>query len=287
MESSAGQSIPIALCADDFAFARGVDDGILALAERGRITAFSCMTASPRWRAAAARLAPLLGKLDIGLHFTLTQLAPVGPMPKLAPDGKFPTMGQLYLRAARGGVDAGEIEAELLRQIDAFAEATGRQPDFLDGHHHVHQLPGVRAAVARAWRARVPRGPVRNTASTVSHILRRNVAIPSAVTLALLGRSAQRVWLGAGLATNADFAGVRSFKERAPFRELMRGYLSAVAPGLLIMCHPGTPDDELARIDSVTAPRADELAYLSGEQFPADLAAAGCRLERFSSLAAR
>ena len=51
------------------------------------------------------------------------------------------------------------------------------------------------------------------------------------------------------------------------------------------MCHPGRPDAELAEIDTVTESRADELAYLSGPEFPADLAAAGCRLVRMSVVA--
>lgn len=287
MKWPASQPVPVALCADDFAFAPGVDDGILSLAEQGRITALSCMTASPRWPKASARLKPLLGKRDIGVHFTLTQLPSLGPMPNLASDGTFPAMRTLYARALRRDLDLNEIEAELTRQIDAFVAATGRDPDFLDGHHHVHQLPGVRAVVARTWRARARPGWIRNTATKTQRILARNVAIARTAAIAALGRGARRAWRKAGLATNADFAGVRNFGEQTPFRELMQRYLSAVEPGLLIMCHPGRPDAELARLDSVTTSRADELAYLSGAQFPADLAAAGCRLARLSSMGAR
>jgi hypothetical protein len=287
MESPADPFIPIALCADDYAFAPGVDDGILSLAAHGRITAFSCMTASPRWPAASQRLGPFLGKLDIGLHFTLTQLAPLGPVPRLAPDGKLPAFGSLYARALRRDIDLDEIEAELMRQIEAFAATLGRDPDFLDGHHHVHQLPGIRAVVARTWRARPRPGWIRNTATTPARILARKVAIPRTAALAVLGAQARRAWRKAGIATNSDFAGVRNFDEPKPFRELMRRYLSDAEPGLLIMCHPGHPDAELARIDSVTTSRAAELAYLEGAEFPADLAEAGCRLVRFSSLAAQ
>jgi predicted glycoside hydrolase/deacetylase ChbG (UPF0249 family) len=273
---------PIALCADDYAFAPGIDEGLLALAVRGRITALSCMTASPHWPQAGPRLAPLYDKLDIGLHFTLTQLAPLGAMPALAPGGKLPGMGALYLRALAGRIDAKEIEQELTRQLDAFAKVTGRAPDFLDSHHHVHQLPGVRDAVARIWQARGERGWVRNTASG-----RKAASAPiRSAALAWFGRAAKQAWDAAGIATNSDFAGVRSFRERQSFGALMRGWLTGAQPGLLVMCHPGYPDEELARIDHVTTTRADELAYLSSEEFSGDLAAAGCRLARLSSLAA-
>lgn len=279
----------MALCADDYAISAGVDDGILSLAEAGRITAFSCMTASPRWREAAGRIRPLFGKADIGLHFTLTQLSPLGPMPSLAPDGRFPELGTLYVRAVARRLALGEIEAEFVRQIDAFAEAAGRLPDFLDGHHHVHQLPGVRDIVARAWKARVPTGWLRNTATAPVQILSRSVAMPRAALLAMFGSAARRTWRAAGIPTNTDFFGVRNFDEREPYRALMQRYLKGAKPGLLIMCHPGKPeaDDTLANIDYVTGARTGEFDYLSGADFPADLEAAGCKLARLSSLAGR
>ena len=121
------------------------------------------MTASTRWKKAAERINPLFGKIDIGLHFTLTQLAPIEPMPRLAPDGRFPSRGRLYAQAYLRSVDLTEIEAEFRRQIDAFTGATGRVPDFIDGHHHVHQLPGIRDVVARVWGKR--EGWIRNTAT--------------------------------------------------------------------------------------------------------------------------
>ncbi len=273
--------IPVALCADDYALSPGVDEAIIALAKQGRITALSCMTASMRWRQAAAALEPLFGRVEIGLHFTLTQLAPLGPMPQLAPDGRLPAMNRIYVWAMLRTIDIAEAEAELVRQLAAFRDATGREPDFLDGHHHVHQLPGVREAVARLWRGRP--GWVRNTATSMNSIRKRGIAVPRALVIAQFGRAARRTWLDAGIATNADFAGVRSFAEAESYQSLMRGFLKGAAPDLLVMCHPGRPDEELAKIDHVLAPRAEEFSYLSGPDFPADLAAAGCRLAQLSA----
>jgi predicted glycoside hydrolase/deacetylase ChbG (UPF0249 family) len=279
--------ISIALCADDYALSPGVDDGILSLAARDRITALSCMTASVRWFDAAQKLKPFFGRVDIGLHFALTQLAPLGPLPALAPNGRLPSLRDIYLIAMRRAIDPDEVEAELTRQLDAFSQATGRRPDFLDGHHHVHQLPVIREVVARVWRSRAESGWIRNTATPPGRIFTRGVAIMRAMLLAAFGSAAGRAWRTAGIGTNADFAGVRSFIERKPFRELMRRYLVGAQPGLLIMCHPGWPDDTLAQVDSVTTTRADELAYLGGDAFPVDLVAAGCRLERISVSARR
>jgi chitin disaccharide deacetylase len=274
--------IPVTLCADDYALSPGIDEAILALAEQGRITTLSCMTASKRWPQAAAALRPQFERVEIGLHFTLTQLSPLGPMRRLAPNGRFPAMNRVYIQAMLRAIDTVEIEAEFARQLAAFREATGREPDFLDGHHHVHQLRGVREAVARQWAGKP--GWVRNTATDISSIRRRGVAMPRAAVLALYGGAARRTWQRAGIATNADFAGVRSFAERESYQSLMRGFLKGATPGLLVMCHPGWPDEELEKIDHVLTPRAEEFAYLAGGDFPADLAAAGCTLAKLSAV---
>ena len=71
------EAVPITLCADDFGIAPGVDDGIMALAESGRLTAVSCMTVLPRWPAAAQRLVALASRVDIGLHFTARRHAEI------------------------------------------------------------------------------------------------------------------------------------------------------------------------------------------------------------------
>ena len=277
--------IPVALCADDYALSPGVDEGILALAETQRITAFSCMTASPHWPQSASHLKPLFGSVDIGIHFTLTQLAPLGPMPKLAPDGKLPPMNRLYTQAMLRTLDVEEISQELGRQLKAFAQATGREPDFIDGHHHVHQLPRVRDVIARLWGAR--RGWIRNTATSPARVMARGVAVPRTAALALYGAAARRTWRVSGIATNADFAGVRNFDEPGLYRPLMQRYLKNARPGLLVMCHPGRADAELAKIDHVTSARERELAYLMSGDFPADLKTAGCELVRFSDWAGR
>jgi predicted glycoside hydrolase/deacetylase ChbG (UPF0249 family) len=48
--------------------------------------------------------------------------------------------------------------------------------------------------------------------------------------------------------------------------------------GGLVMCHPGHVDDELMRLDPLTLLREKEYDYFAGDAFPADLAAAGVRL---------
>ena len=80
------------LCADDFGLADGVSQGIVELAEAGRLSATGAMTNMPGWRRAAPDLKPLRGRIGIGLHLNLTAGSPLGAMPQLAPSGTFPPL---------------------------------------------------------------------------------------------------------------------------------------------------------------------------------------------------
>ncbi|MGE5512627.1 MAG: ChbG/HpnK family deacetylase, partial [Bacteroidota bacterium] len=144
----------VILCADDFGMSAGVSRGILELAERNRISATSAMVTVDRWPQDARRLAGVRSNVGIGLHINLTLGKPLGPMPSLAPDGEFPTLSALIGRALARRLDAGEISLEVTRQLSRFEAETGFAPDHVDGHQHVHALPGVRHAVLAALATR-------------------------------------------------------------------------------------------------------------------------------------
>ena len=55
--------MPLILSADDFGYHAGVDAAVIDLAAKGRLTATSCMTMSPRWHEAARTLTPALRSL--------------------------------------------------------------------------------------------------------------------------------------------------------------------------------------------------------------------------------
>lgn len=142
------------LCADDYGMTEAVSRGLLEVASAGRISAASAMASLPDWRRAARDWAAARPAADLGLHVTLTVGAPLGPMPRLAPGGEFPGLGTLAAAALSRRLPRDEIEAEIGRQIDAFCDATGAAPTHVDGHQHVHVLPGVRAALFAALAAR-------------------------------------------------------------------------------------------------------------------------------------
>ncbi|GHD57874.1 hypothetical protein GCM10017083_39890 [Thalassobaculum fulvum] len=273
---------PLVLCADDYGISPGVGRGIRALAAAGRLSATSCMTVFPEWRDEAPQLAEVADRIGVGLHLTLTDHAPLGPMPRLAPGGRLPPLGRLIRLAHTGRLDRDEIAGEIARQLDAFEAATGRQPDFLDGHQHVHVLPVIRGVVLDQFDGRLdPRHTwLRSCVEPTARILRRRVDASRALAIAALARSLHRQAVRSGIPGNRGFAGVTSFRPERSAEADFDAYLRHSGPRPLVMCHAGEPDDVLARRDPVVAARADELRFLAGDRFAALLDQHGLQLVR-------
>src|SRR3712207_8054014 len=150
----------VVLCADDFGLTEGVSGGILDLARRGRLSATSVMSHRPCWRILAPELAGLGGSLGVGLHLTLSLGRPLGAMRQFAPGGVFPPFADVLRKSFLRKLPADEIRQQIDRQLSAFEAAFWRPPPFVDGHQHVHVLPGVRepllaAIERRGWRGRL------------------------------------------------------------------------------------------------------------------------------------
>ncbi len=272
-------STPIAVVADDYAIAPGVSGAIRELLDAGRISATSCMTTTPVWDDEGPRLHRFMGRADIGLHFVLTDGSPCGPMPSLAPSGRFPAMGQLTRIAWAGRLDPAEVEAELHRQLDRFEAVIGAPPDHIDGHQHVHQLPGVREVLVRVAAARLQRRAwLRCTAESAWTILRRGVAVPKAMLLAAAAGPLRR--LAGDHPQNRGFSGVYGFDDRAPYPARFARFVDHARPGLLVMTHPGAVDDVLRAADRVTTAREAELRFLLSAELLDLLAARGLTVTR-------
>lgn len=260
------------LCADDFALTEGVSRGIGALAQAHRLSATSALVTTRHWPSHAGQLNALRPLIATGLHVNLTLGAPLGAMPVLCPAGRFPSIGAIVAMALRGRLNGAELTAEIGRQIAAFEQAVGAQPDFIDGHQHVHALPVVRAAFLSALRARSWASPplVRVPADTVRKIRVRGAAVAKSLVLSALSFDFGADARVAGYPTNAGFSGVSRFDTTTPYAAELARFLSHPGPRHLVMCHPGHVDDELATLDPVVARRAQEFdALVSYPDLPA------------------
>ena len=284
-----GHSSPttIVLCADDFGFTPAVSDGILTLVREGRLSAVSCMTNSPHFPAPSEKLNAFADRIDIGLHFVLTDMKPLTSMPSTVIDGRLPSFGCLVRKSISGNLSRFEIAAELERQIDVFIETFDRAPDFIDGHHHVHQLPGIRDVVldtiTERFSASLPW--LRVCSESLTTLLRRRVSIGRGISIGWLGASMRKRAMQKGLQTNNGFSGIYDFSARHPYGELFERFITGIRPGGLIMCHPGHVDDILRSLDCLTDQRELELDYFRSDQFLAALRDRNLQLGRFGQSA--
>ncbi|MDG3440691.1 ChbG/HpnK family deacetylase [Nitrospirillum amazonense] len=276
----------IVLNADDYGLSPGVSQGILALIRQGRLSGTSCMTATPFWPQHAPWLAEVTDRADIGLHLTLTDQEPAAPCPALAPSGRFGSVGDLMMRSLTGrlmdAASQADLKAEIGRQLDLFEAHAGRPPSHVDGHQHVHLLPGVRGLVLDAVARRYPRGSVyvRDCSEPVAAVLARGVDSVKALIIASLARGLAAAAARRGIPTNRGFRGVYDFGPGRDFPGLMARFLAPAQDRALVMVHPALPDEVLAGLDPVVASRQVEQAYLSGDAFAALLDRTGVRLGR-------
>lgn len=258
------------LCADDFAMTEGVSRSILELLGRGKLTATGAMTNRPHWRRLAPELAAFGGAADLGLHLNLTCAEPITTMPRLAPGGTLPGLKDVAQAAVSSSTVRAEIATEITRQLDAFEQAMGRSPDFVDGHQHVHVLPGVRRTLLDLLARRYPAGSlyVRDPADRAAAIRARGVAVGKALVIAGLATGFRSAALKRQLHVNRGFSGVAPFDPQRDFAVDLKRFLIEPGPAHLVMCHPGFVDDELIRLDPVTATRPIEHAALAAFEPP-------------------
>jgi len=259
------------VCADDFALDRGAIEATLALIKLGRVTATSVLVDSPHWKAAAGELKDVADRADVGLHLNLTQALDRGsttwPLPSL--------VVQSLLR----GLPRWRIRDHVERQLGAFTDEFGRIPDFVDGHHHVHQLPVVRdqllesllalEAKSRPWlRICVPPAGVEDSKSRI---------------IAMLGAPAlQQLARGAGFPTSACLVGVYGFDlRRDAYLARVRQWLEAGSDGAVFMCHPSSKSSAQ---DPISSARRMELGVLAGVGYADALTHAGVTAVRGTTL---
>ncbi len=272
------------LCADDFGLHAGIAPAILHLAQMGRVTAAGAMVGAPAWAAAAPALRSLdAGAIDIGLHLDLTDYPLMPPSRRSLP--------ALMAAAFARSIDRRSVRAEIGAQLNAFEQALGRRPAYVDGHRHVHQLPIVRDELVAElserygrctlW-LRSTRGAARSTPPQATswrerakaHLLS---ALGANELLALAAR--------AGYAQNRCLLGVYGFHGGAQrYAGLMAAWLRAAQSGDLLMCHPGLGIDAA---DPVGPSRVAEYSVLRSTAFGELLHDQAVSLEPMSRILAR
>lgn len=235
----------LCICADDFGLADGINRAVVALARRRTISATSLMVKRRAARPAAALLKTLEpGTLAVGLHLDMGGIASGHrPAAEIHGDGR---LAAFVLGALAGRLDAGVVLQEIRQQLDRFEALTGRPPDFVDGHQHVHQLPVVRECLLdellRRYAGRLPW--VRSTRPAA----RQAFCGKSALIHALGGRGFDHRAQRLGFSTNRHLLGVDGFSgDSAAYRMRLRHWLADCSHNDLLMCHPASGEDSSER----------------------------------------
>lgn len=275
-----GAARTICLCVDDFGMYAGIDSAALHLAEMGRVHAISCLVGGESWAMSSPSLRgmdPLA--IDVGLHLDLTETPLLG--------GSLQTLRELILGSYLGSLDRSVIRAEIRAQLDAFEQAMGRGPAFIDGHQHVHQLPGVRSDLLAELQVR-DRGsmpwirsarPPHGRSSSAAEWFKPRV-------IAWLGSGGlQSAASRLGYPQNRHLLGVYDFRGgRSRYRELLDRWFGSASDGDLLMCHPSRTSHQS---DPLGHARHAEFEVLSGAEFDAALQRARLQLAAMSRILKR
>lgn len=267
----------IVLCADDYGQNQFISQAVIALLEKKRLSATSCMTTSPLWPAHAEWLQPLKNQADIGLHFNLTEGKPLSE--ELVHSHGFMPLSKLVFKSYWRLLNQSAIEAELNRQLDAFEAAIGQTPDFIDGHQHIHQLPVIRNAVLNIYEKRLR---AKNTyLRCVHHPKVYSQMNVKRMIIQLLGANAfKKKILKYNIPHNSSFAGIYPFTHSKRYSDIFPRFLDQITDGGVIMCHPGLLPTHDKEPDSIAKARYDEFLYLESNQFVMDCFKAGVTLCR-------
>ena len=251
------------LNADDFAFNAAVSRGIVTLAQKGRLTATSAMTLSPRWVTDAPALAELRGQIDVGLHLDWTS-------PFAVDAGHGRGLKRAMLSAVMGGFNKTAARVAIERQLDAFEQVWQAPPSHIDGHQHVHQFKGIRDALVDIMAKRYNSMPsAQKPYLRVSKGAFSWFDVKANVIASLNSNAIKNIAVKANITPSRGLFGIYNFEgSEADFGKLMSQWLRSAREHTIIMCHPAQGAlDALDVKDSIAAARQREFNYLASEAF--------------------
>lgn len=247
------------LCADDFGQSEAIDQAIIALINKGRLSATSCMTLSPRWVEAAKKLTPNIRKnAAIGLHLDFTHFGDAISHPKLV------------LLSLAQQLPTARIQQNIHQQLDAFEATMGTKPDYVDGHQHVHQLPQIREALLEILVARYGKNlPWLRIAKPPT-----SDGIKGLIIKALGSSALERNAKALGFVCSGNLLGAYGFNGSSEeYLTRFKGWLKEVKTDEatpVLMCHPAVemPTNE---DDVIYQARVREFTVLASNELTAEL----------------
>ena len=277
--------------ADDLGWTEGVNRGIVEAHRKGLVTS-SSLLANGRAFAAAPGISRSNPELGIGVHLNLSDGLPSAPANEvkglLSKSGEMEDAADaLLIKIAGRSLRVEEVEREWDAQVQKVRDA-GIQPSHLDGHKHVHMLPGLfEVALRVAKKHKIPAIRVANEESTLRTALASGQGQQKGTVLKqgaqarglkLLARDARKMAERAGISTTDYFCGIA--QTGVLTREGVAQLLSNLPDGTTeLMCHPGYADEELKRTNTrLQESRRTELDILTDADVRKLVTSQGIRL---------
>lgn len=277
--------------ADDLGWTEGVNRGI-AEAHRGGLVTSASLLANGRAFVSALDVARSNLELGVGVHLNLSNGPPTANPNEVSSllnaQGQLHlATGALFLRIVTSRLNLDEVQREWEQQIRKVRGA-GISPTHLDGHKHVHMLPGLFEIAVRLakkhgirgirishedsrLRAWLSSGTQQNTTVLLEQAAQARV-------LKFLARNARDLADHAGLVTTDYFCGIA--QTGALTSDGVETLLKNVPDGTTeLMCHPGYADDDLQNSPTrLQQSRQAELRILTEERTRKLVAREGIRL---------
>jgi len=284
--------------ADDLGWSDGVNRGIAEAHRNGIVTSASVLANGAAF-VAAVELALAMPGMGVGVHLNLSDGRPSADRETITTllndEGEFAGGPEgLLLRLARRGVELKEVEREWDAQIALVREA-GIAPTHLDGHKHVHMLPGLfEIALRLAKRHGIAAIRVAHEESSLRTALgagreqRAGIVMRQGVQargLKFLARDAREMAERAGIAAADYFCGIAQTGEltRAGVERLLRSLAEGTTE---LMVHPGYVDERLKNSATrLRESREAEVRILTDKGIRNVVASEGIRLIDYSFVA--
>ena len=283
--------------ADDLGWTEGLNRGILD-AFRGGIVTSTSLLANGAAFAEAVKVAKSAPRMGVGVHLNLSDGAPSADresVMSILNDAGMLASGpeNLLLKRARRKLVLDEVEEEWDAQIQKVRDA-GIRPTHVDGHKHVHMLPGLFSIALRlakkhgieAIRVSLEESSLRTALASGSQH-RAGVVMKQGVQargLKLLARDARKQATRMGIATADYFCGIAQTGELTLTG--VEHFLENLPEGTTeLMCHPGYADDALQKTATrLQGSRQKELEILTDTKIRKLVASQGIRLIDYGSV---
>ncbi len=291
---SSGPLKRLIVTADDLGLTRRINVAIARAHQEGIVTTASLMVNGGAFESAIEMLHanPLL---DGGLHLNLNDGRPATPpvrIPSLANSQGFLYHHpfELMIALLRGKVDSSDLEAEIRAQLRK-AIGAGVRIGHVDGHKHVHVVPGVLnlvCEVAAEFGVHAIRSTVEGTPRLMSLAARNFGSSGQVVKQYIFGKAVSGAFVLAqsgngrrSLKTPRRLYGITQtgFLDLQTFADI----LSRMEVGISeVMCHPGYVDDDLRKTPTrLHFQRERELELLTGHEVRDLLEGAGVGLATY------